>query len=229
MRTITKTLYQFGELIEAHKQGTVKSEAVEQARAWMIEGFGRFGFEWWDSTWETWKDALAQIGFTDAEMSFSGFASQGDGASFTCKSVDVAKLKEFMGTDIAPSEVIDGTPEDFRPWIVYKIEGKTPANPKYSRIPVDSTSAIVERHDNHYSHGNTCRFVLTIEYRDNKPHMDKLCLSFEKDAEQLRRDICRAIYRDLEEEYEYQTSDEQLIDSAEANDYTFDATGRREG
>ena len=226
MRTITKTLYNFGELIEAHKQGTVKSEAVEQARAWMIEGFG--SFEWWDCTWETWKDALAQIGFTDAEMSFSGFASQGDGASFTCKSVDLDKLKAFMGADIEPSEVISGTPEDFRPWIVYKIKGKTPANSKYSRILSDYVSASVERTSSHYSHENTCRFTVSGPSRCALPY-EKLMDSFEKDAEQLRRDICRAIYRDLEEEYNCQTSDEQLIDSAEANDYTFDAEGRREG
>jgi hypothetical protein len=225
VRTITKTLYQFGELIEAHKQGTVKSEAVERARAWMIEGFGCF--EWWDSTWETWKDALAQVGFTDAEMSFSGFASQGDGASFTCKSVDLDKLKAFMGTDIAPSEVIDGTPEDFRPWIVYKIEGKTPANSKYFILD-ERTSASVGRLDNRYSHENTCEMV--VEWPElTSPALEKVLTAFEKDAEQLRRDICRAIYRDLEEEYEHQTSDEQLIVSAEANDYTFDATGRREG
>lgn len=48
-------------------------------------------------------------------------------------------------------------------------------------------------------------------------------------AEQLRLDLCGAIYKDLEEEYSYRTADEQLAEDAEANDYTFDANGRRDG
>jgi len=225
VRTITKTVYTFGELIEAHKQGEVTEQAVERAREWMRECCT--SVEWWDGAWSAWADALNQIGFTDAELSFSGFWSQGDGASFTCKNVDLDKLKAFMGTDIKPSTVIDGTPEDFRPWIVYKIDGKTPANSKYRSIPSE-TSASVDRRDNHYSHENTCEFVMEWPGASLSTLLQKTLKAFEKDVEQLRRDLCRAIYRDLEEEYEYQISDEQLIESAEANDYTFDAAGRRE-
>ena len=224
MRTITKTLYNFGELIEAHKQGTVTKRAVESAREWMIEGLS--SYEWWDCTWEQWKEALSQIGFTGAEMSFSGFWSQGDGASFTAR-VDLDKLKAFMLADIKPSKVIAGTPEDFRPWIIYKVNGKTPPNSKYSRILSDQVSASVVRTDSRYSHENTCKF--TVECFGGGPLFEKLVVSFERDVEQLRRDLCRAIYRDLEEEYEHRTADEQLIEDAEANEYTFDATGQREG
>jgi len=225
-RTITKTIYTFGELIEASKRKEVKPVAVERAREWMIEGLQCF--DWWDQTYEDWKQALEQIGFDNADISFSGFSSQGDGASFTCKSVDVGKLKAFMSTDIQASQVIDSEPEDFRPWLVWKAKGKSPANRQYRRIPADYVQAEIKRISHHYSHENTCTFEITGSGRHETPRVDKILNAFEKDVEHLRRDLCRAIYRDLEEDYEYMVSDEQLIESAEANDYTFDALGHRE-
>jgi len=81
-KTITKevTLYTFKELVDLEKVGTLK-RACERARAWLQEG--QTDHDWWDHTYDTWKSALAQIGFDNADISFSGFWSQGDGASFT--------------------------------------------------------------------------------------------------------------------------------------------------
>ena len=53
------------------------------------------------------------------------------------------------------------------------------------------------------------------------------------DAEEIvaeaLRDLARWLYRQLEREYEYQTSDEVVDESIEANGYTFTETGRRFG
>lgn len=40
------------------------------------------------------------------------------------------------------------------------------------------------------------------------------------------RDLCRWIYNRLREEYEYQTSDEQVAEGLEANEYEFTADGK---
>lgn len=52
---------------------------------------------------------------------------------------------------------------------------------------------------------------------------------FQAAVEEWRLDVCRALYEDLEAEYEYRTADAQLIEDAEANDWTFDEYGEREG
>lgn len=247
-RTIKKTVYTFAELIEAHKAKKISGQALETARQWLREA--ATDHDWWEDVYKTWTDALEQIGFINPEIAFSGFWSQGDGASFTCRYVDLEKLIPFMSRKIEPSETIaptaeTGDEEDFRPWIVHKAKGVR-TNPKYRHLLncLNRLEARVERIDSHYSHYNTCRFYLTLndrgelgKYTPNKgydwhsktPRVRKLADSFEEDVEQLRLDISRAIYKDLEEEHEYRTADEQLIEDADANNWTFDENGRREG
>jgi len=43
------------------------------------------------------------------------------------------------------------------------------------------------------------------------------------------RDLARWLYRRLEQEYEYRTSDEVVDETIIANDYTFTESGRRFG
>ena len=43
------------------------------------------------------------------------------------------------------------------------------------------------------------------------------------------RDLARWLYRQLEREYDYLTSDESVDDAIRANNYTFTETGRRFG
>ena len=53
------------------------------------------------------------------------------------------------------------------------------------------------------------------------------------DAEEIiieaLRDLARWLYRQLEREYEYHTSDEVVDENIEANGYTFTEVGRRFG
>lgn len=41
--------------------------------------------DWYDHTYEYYENKLKKLGFTDIKFEFSGFWSQGDGASFTAK------------------------------------------------------------------------------------------------------------------------------------------------
>src|SRR6478609_10964036 len=73
MKTVTVELYEYKELDD---------KAKERARNWY-----RSAFEG-DDTWsrgplETAKEYLELFGFADVKIFYSGFWSQGDGASFT--------------------------------------------------------------------------------------------------------------------------------------------------
>lgn len=190
--------------------------------------------DWWDYLYEYWADKLAEMGYdvkdtafkdehkwidnkyvktgnripyTTYNISFSGFWSQGDGASFT-GSVDIVK------------------------WLQVK------NNPKYSRIlkllenSVSSEleySAEIKRTSNHYVHERTVS--LQLQWYPDKvydmPNIHSLLEQIEKDIDEDIIDQCQAIYSDLEKEYDYLTSDEQVADALMANEYEFDEQGKR--
>lgn len=72
MRTIETKVYQYSELSE---------EAKEKARKWYRDG--ALDYEWWDSSFDWFRATGKAIGFEIKDIFFSGFWSQGDGASFT--------------------------------------------------------------------------------------------------------------------------------------------------
>ena len=143
-------------------------------------------------------------------------------------------VADFMTADIKPSETISvfpgpvklfGHTEDFRPRIVEAMGGKRRSSLKQRRLLLScfEIDAKIERTSSHYSHENTCR--LNADYRDHKNHIRITALfrGWMDDVEYLRYELCKAIYRELEESYNDQTSDEQLIETAEANMYWFAA------
>jgi len=225
-KTYTQTVYTFAEL-----RTLGNSAPIEKARQWLQELAVMDEF-WSEDTLEEWKTALSQIGFANAEIAYSGFWSQGDGASFTA-SVDLPKLIGFLAAPPAASECVSGNPEDFRPFVVHH-GGGVRNNPKFARLLLLLDylgGASVTRDSHHYSHENTCTFTVE-DLRDEGEWISsdrKLYNEFVEAAEELRCDLSQAIYKALEAEYEYRTSDEAIAEDAEANDYTFTASGRRAG
>lgn len=234
-KQITKTVYSFQELLDGNKAGTIKTAAVDRAREWLREGTTHF--DWWNFTYERWTKALEQIGFMKPDISFSGFWSQGDGASFACKGgVDKYGLIEFLTTAIEPSESVQGEPEDFRPRIVHDINGKPNVNPQWIDLLSFDLDISVTRTSHSYAHSRTCRFLADWDGRqlngitpEENTRLELLLASFQDAGEQLRLDLCAAIYKDLEEEYEYRTGDPQLAEDSNSNEYTFDSNGRLDG
>jgi hypothetical protein len=203
------------------------TKAIDKARQWLQDAIT--DGEWHEYILELWQSALSQIGFTDPRISYSGFWSQGDGASFTAK-IDVAALAEFLANPPAASDCISGDPEDFRPYIVHKCGGVA-RNPKYAKLAriTDWIDAEIHRTDSHYAHWNTCSTRIELTGHRVPKLIDKLVLEFRDDVETLRKDISKAIYKSLEQEYEDQRSEESITDFAEANEYTFTKDGKRFG
>lgn len=79
-------LFQYDQLSDAAKQ---------KAREWHLEG-DRNDESYSEPVIEEWKQELENIGFGDPDISYSGFWSQGDGASFTCSHFDFKKYAHFF-------------------------------------------------------------------------------------------------------------------------------------
>ena len=71
------------------KFARLSPKAKERARDNHREG--NLDYEWWDHIYEEWITELEEMGWRNPEINFSGFSSQGDGASFTADGLDFRK------------------------------------------------------------------------------------------------------------------------------------------
>ncbi len=198
MKTKTIELYEFSELSDK-----VKAKVLDRERYINVEGI-----QWYDFVFEEWNTKLSELGFPDADISFTGFYSQGDGASFTCKGVDV------------PLFIAKQNSKDRFKALLTDIEAE--------RIEL---IASVDRIDHHYSHAYTVKANTELYYlEDQEPEYSLEQLEGElcNFITETVRTLSRLIYRELEKEYEGLTSDEAVKDCIESNEYTFRANGEME-
>ena len=199
MRTkvIEIKVFKFHELSEEAQQKAIE-EVIEQKRDYDNDYF-------FECTLDDWKERLSSLGFLEPEIRFSGFWSQGDGASFDCKQIDLNVLfahLEAQGNKYAKKALRFDLP--------FYLFGS-----------IDQNSFAT-----HYCHERTRSFSFDgFHVRDRCYRLERLVAELEEDIEMLRYDLCNEIYRDLEREYEYQLSEEVIIEDIEAHDYEFLADG----
>lgn len=204
MRTIETTLYTYSELTP---------EAQERARDWYRDG--NIDYDWFDAVYEMALDAGKIIGIDldtrgknkTPEIRFSGFCSQGDGASFVGhyeyrKGASKAIRAEFTSAS-GLWEIADRLQSIQRKQF-YKI---------YARISYGYRS-------NFYSHSHTMAIDVFHYDTGNCPDADT-----ENEIQDCMRDFADWIYDSLEKEYEYLQSDDTVAESIIANEYEFTYQG----
>lgn len=194
-RQICKTVYKFEELSDA-----AKKKAIEH---WNEHGLD---YEWWDAVYEDAKEIGKLMGITITDIYFSGFSSQGDGACFE-GSYEYAKGSIKAVKDYAPKD------ENLHS-IVRDLQN-------IQRRSFYGLSASVKQ-SGHYSH-EYCTDISVYDNRDNAPY--EVDSQTEEALADTLRDFMRWIYRQLEKEYDWLTSDEQVSETLVANEYEFDEHG----
>lgn len=216
-KTIEVTLYQFDEL---------EDKAKEKAANYYRENW--MHHDWWDCTYECMKEDGLKYGFHIKDIRFSGFWSQGDGASW-CGAVRVkdwilskpSKYQEHPTTQIVLALIEEG-------WVDEQV--------------------LVSFSSSHYCHENTMdvqgidhhyRIEEDVEMADgmfkgaqvgdliriiDAPQGVLYDMSGElKDAVIA---FARTIHRELEDEYDHLTSEEAIAESYAINDVWFTEEGR---
>jgi hypothetical protein len=214
MRTIETNLYTFEEL-----SPEAREKAIERLRVLLHRDFYPFE-DWWDVVYEQFREDMKAEGIDVDEMYFSGFWSQGDGASFTGTiTLSEKQLLELM-PEAARNQLIDLNTR-------CRLLGHEPLNLAYQ--------ASIKTSGN-YSHENTMRIdsyenlsvaipfsleeELVLEAEQLRDEV--LCnIDFDDGALEIARDHARKLYHDLEVEYEYLTSDEVVAEHLTINDYEF--------
>lgn len=221
-RTIEVELYQFNEL---------EDDAKEKAREWYrsLQGTDTF---WSETVIDDADTALALCGFfihrargsrVTPAIYFSGFWSQGDGACFEGswhpESIDVEKIR----TEYPAQYERDG--------VTHQCESNTELlriAEESARLSTLDPAGLVSwtcKPDLSSSHENSVRF----DYNDERNEDDdgNMPEDIEDAHKQNARDAMRWVYRNLEREWEWFNSDEQVDESIRANGYEFTKEGKR--
>ena len=170
-------------------------------------------FDWWEGIYETFIYDMLGKGIYVSDIRFSGFWSQGDGASFTGRIEDTKLFLEEhkLGQNY--------------PWVAKLVSLG------------GGFDLYITRTASHYVHENTVSAsledtdmfnnVLSVGDDGLREHivahwdyqLDQEYTSIETDVTAIIRGYCQDLYRMLEEEYDHLRSDESVWEAIVANEW----------
>ena len=210
---IETTVYRLDELSDAAK---------DKARAWYREG--GFDYDWYDAVYEDFQRITEILGLklktravrlmgggTRQEpcIWFRGFCSQGDGACFESR---------YSYQKHGPRRIREYAPQDTE---LHRIADALQAIQRRNFYQLRADAS----HRGHYYH----EYCMSITVERDSPTWQDMTADAEEAVIEALRDLARWLYRQLEREYDYLSSDEAVDETIAANEYTFTAAGRRFG
>ena len=202
-----------------------KTNALEEMRDINIEYQG-----WHEPIIEDFEERMKELGVDGVEVSYSGFYSQGDGASFTG---DVFDTKTFMSKALGlkDTEWIDigeeEKPEDEGSRL--RADLLDIGFDTREKLTPDNFVIKVERLSSRYSHENTIEGKVYIEDIPESIEDEIPSQTIEDEIEEKVTNWARSeskdLYRNLERYYDELRSDESVEETIIENDYKFDKDG----
>ena len=198
-KIIQETVYTIDELKEQFPE--VYKKAIEKNQDINTD------FEWYDFIEADYIEQLEKIGFYDIEIQFSGFWSQGDGACFSGNwykdRVDLSKV------DI--EEIYSDSIKNLYGTLV-----------EITNSCSDGSFCITT--SGRYCHENT--MSIDGEFYDESGEF--IYMDDDRILSECKC-IAREIYRSLEEDYTYLTSEPSILETLQCNEYYFDLNGTIRG
>ena len=210
---IETTVYRLDELSDAAK---------DKARAWYRE-IG-FDHDWYDAVYDDFQRIAAILGLrfrtTPVRLYggrtrqapciwFRGFWSQGDGAAYEAWYSYAAR---------APQLVRAHAPQDAE---LLRIADALQAVQRRNFYQLHAETSL----RGHYCHARS----MVIEVTRDSPTGQEMTGEAELVVADALRDLADWLYRQLQQEYDFLTSDPAIDEVIRANDYSFTAEGRRFG
>lgn len=231
MRTQIIEIFTFEELSQESQQKAISAERNNP---------NRLDYSWYDHIIEDATTYLGFMGFSNVNISFSGFTSQGDGASF---------VGHFDSSTINLANLESHAPALFSMW-----------KPTLEQLASEKITAELIRRQHSYVHENTVtigEFAMPtyddavdkadselfearhIEYLDENgieplkavaeqatKKQKYIYQKFEPLLSMLRTSLCRHIYNTLDTEYAFLMSDEAIREDLIDNGCEFTADGK---
>lgn len=216
-KTVEITLYQFDEL---------DAKAKEKAANYYIEHW--MHDEWWDCTYEMMKEDGLKQGFRVRDIRFSGFCSQGDGASW-CGSVNVpewvaskpSEYQQHPTTQIILALIDEG-------WVDEQVLVSF-GNHRYCHEYTMDITEIAGHEPDDYDEKMQSGMFKGASVKELVHIVGCTGGALYDMDKELKDDViafARTIYRELEADYNGQTTEEAIGEAYACNDVWFDETGR---
>ncbi len=193
-----------------------KKNAIEKNRDYDIESY-----DWWESIIEGFTEDLEEIGMTNVDCQFSGFYSQGDGASFTGRVSDNRKFLKSVG--VTPELVGLGS----------KISSKF--ENVLNEIS-DNLYITIQRESNRHYHSKTVSALVEVDGEDEieldlglgmiiEIDLNDVCEKIEPVITDWAQKKSDDLYTKLESHYEELMSDENIESNLRSGGHEFDEVG----
>ena len=186
--------------------------------------------DWHETVIEDFEGDMKEDGLSDIEVSYSGFYSQGDGASFTGNVYDSGIfMKKCL--DLKDDEWLDmgdeKKPEDEGSRL--RADLLDLGFDSREKLTPDNFSISIIRDSSRYSHENTISGNVVIEdvpesIEDEFP-LDEYAAKLEEMVTKWARATSLDLYEKLEKYYDELRSDEEIKETIIQNDYKFDKDG----
>lgn len=161
---------------------------------------------WYEGIIDDHTQKLESLGFNEVKIAFTGFGSQGDGASFTCNSIDFKKWLSENSTNNNNKRLLSLLNKD-----LIELDG----NIKRDRYT-------------HYCHWNTTTLYLSDSVfgeKNSYPNIESTIEQLDKDITNFMQSYNKKIYKDLDNTYDELTSEKAILETLEANNYEFTEDG----
>lgn len=174
--------------------------------------------DWWDSVYEDFRQICEIIGveLNKGEPSFSGFSSQGDGASFTGQYRAAlwhgySDRPPTLYYETAPAKIREYAPKDEE---LHRIADELCM---LSRVYFPIHITIKRFGRSSYVHEQTMDCYVEPMNDDPDDWAEEVHAHVQEQGTLLMRDLARWLYRTLDKEYDYLTSDEAVWRTIEVN------------
>ena len=208
MKTIQIKLYEFAELDDKGKKKAL-SELCDI----------NVDYDWYESIFYDFQAIVRTLGITltTNNIHFSGFYSQGDGSAFKA-SVNLPELLAGVKNEnwkrYAPLLELDLPVYEADKHLIKLIKNEG----------IDISPQIIQPTRSYY-----VRAEMNFQFPYNNHRFDRIEAELGKLEEWLQAvadKLNRYLYKSLQDDYEYQTSDKAIIEAIEANEYHFTADGK---
>ena len=186
----------------------LSDSAKEKARArdwWKSSGLD---YDWWECVCDQYTTACKLFGLDISRIMFSGFWSQGDGAA-------------FAGTYSYKKGALQALKKEFPQWVeIHDICKRLTQmqKPNFYGVNVDISQ------NGRYCHEMSMRFSVSV-YIEGQGERYDIPQGMGEEVADIFRDLARDIYKNLEAEYDYLTSDERVDEMILGNEYLFTENG----
>jgi hypothetical protein len=209
METIKLDLYGFDELPK-----TAKQKALTAYHELNID------FDWWDGEYDDFIEICSYLGIAvnKESIKFEGFYSQGDGSGFNA-TVDIIKLN---------NGIISQAWKDYAPKLDFDFKATSIDRRVLALVEkgvLEHEPKIISRSRNYGVVVDLGIYVVNTSDRSHDLVFEELD-NLEEWLRKIAETLNKHLYKSLETQYEYLTSDEAITEGILANGYFFTADGK---